>query len=104
MPPVTKSNLGQAAEFFVAADFLKRGLQGTKPLNINGDDDLHVKCAGVWYTVQIKHGTLDGRTKRLNCKKSQSKMSSDILAVVHLPTKRIDYRPIKTSVPKELTE
>lgn len=102
MAKVTNSNLGAAAEFFVAADFLARALEGTKPLNVNGWDDLHVKCSGRWYTVQVKHGSLNPRTGRLHCKKNKATMHSDILAVVHLPTKRIDYVSLKLPVPQEL--
>jgi hypothetical protein len=91
VPKATKSDLGQAAEFFVASDLMHRGLEVTKPLNINGPDDLHVRASGRWWNVQAKHGALNMKTHRLHCKKSKAAMTSDILAVVHLPTKRVDY-------------
>lgn len=102
MSKATKSDLGQAAEHFVAADLLQRGLNSTKPLNVNGWDDLHFKASGRWYTVQVKHGELNPRTGKLYSKKSKSSMQSDILAVVHMPTRRIEYISLKLAVPAEL--
>lgn len=103
MRKATNSDLGQAAEFFVASDLLRRDLEVTKPLNINGPDDLHVRASGRWWNVQVKHGTLSPRSRRLNCKVSKQKVSSDILAVVHLPSKRIDYVPLNgNELPVEL--
>jgi len=102
MPKATKSNLGQAAEFFVAADFLARGLDGTKPLNVNGWDDLHVKCSGRWFTVQVKHGTRNPNTGKLYSKSRPTQLQSDLLAIVHLPSKSIRYVSVKLPVPEEL--
>lgn len=100
----TNSDLGQAAELFVASDLLLRGLEVTKPLNINGPHDLHVRASGRWWNVQAKHGTLNTRTNRLHCKTNKDNMPADILAVVHLPTNRIDYVPLNNNrLPEELT-
>lgn len=97
----TNSNSGQAAEYFVAADILARGLAVTKPLNTNCADDLHFKSASGWITVQVKTARLNTRTGTL-FGPSRDLVSSDVVAIVFLPTQQIRYIANKKEVPPEL--
>jgi hypothetical protein len=101
--PGTNSDVGQAIEFFVAGDLLARGLKVTKPLNINGEHDLHVKCANKWFTVQVKSAGRNPHTGYLNVN-NRGRITSDIIAGVFLPLGEIRYIANRTDVPAELHE
>jgi hypothetical protein len=88
----TNSDRGQAGEFLVAADLLSRGLPTTKPLNINGAHDLHAKCAGAWFTIQVRLARINTKTGALQARE-RSGIVSDILAIADLAGKRIRYLP-----------
>lgn len=100
----TKSDRGQASEHFVACDLLVRGLKATKPLNTNGDDDLHAECSVGWITIQVKTGSVNLKTGRLSLAGGKRKIKSDVLALVDLVERRIEYRPAAAPVPYELTD
>lgn len=86
--PGTPSNLGQAAEHLVASDLLSRQLRVTKPLNVNGAHDLHAYMAGEWRTIQVKSARRRPTGLLAN---TFVGVTSDILALVWLPTKEIRY-------------
>lgn len=97
----TDSDAGQAAEHFVVADLLARGLRVTKPMNINGAHDLHVKCGRRWATIQVKSAEFNKRTGYLRVPSIHT-LTSDVVAAVYMPALLIKYLPKATSVPKEL--
>ena len=90
----TPADVGQACEYFVAADLLSRGLPVTKPLNVNGPHDLHVKCGSSWITVQVKAAEVNKKTGRFRANNSHRRdcpVTSDVLAAVDLVGRRIRY-------------
>lgn len=87
----TKGNLGKAAECLVLCDMLFRGLEVTEPKNVNTPDDLHAKCGGKWFTVQVKIGRTNSRTGSLVSCTGRNGISSEILAVVDVPSRRVRY-------------
>jgi hypothetical protein len=103
--PTTKADGGQAAEYFTAADLLSRGLAVTKPLNVNGEHDLHAKVNGRWLTFQVKTALMSHSGKlRPNCR-GRKTITSDVIAHVFLPTKQIRYEANGLeSLPVELGE
>lgn len=109
-PVATRCNAGQAAEHFVGADLLHRGLEVTKPLNVNGPDDLHVRVSTGWLKVQVKVAKVNTKTGRFMMsggsggKAKKSNMTSDILALVDLIDRRIEYEPLRGTVPPELLD
>jgi hypothetical protein len=88
--PATSSDIGQAGEHLVAADLLRRGLIGTKPLNTNGPHDLHFKFSEGWKTIQVKLGRLSPTTGKI-CIQNRVGVTSDILAMVDLQGMRVRY-------------
>jgi len=86
----TKSDKGEAGELIVAADLLARGLPTTKPFNRNGNDDLHFKASGMWFTCQVKIGAVNIKTN--NVVMPGRHITSDIVAIVDLDGKRIRYK------------
>lgn len=99
----TPSDVGQAAEHLVAADLLSRNLRVTKPLNTNGEHDLHAYMSGVWRTIQVKCAQRNRLTGAIYTGRKRSSVTSDILAMVSIPTKEIRYLPNRISqLPAEL--
>jgi hypothetical protein len=102
----TQGNLGEAAELIVAADFLSRGLEVTKPFNRNCDDDLHVKVSVGWKNVQVKSGRVNQKTGHILRPQGQgrgNRITSQIIATVDVPNKRVRYiSNTKEPIPKEL--
>jgi hypothetical protein len=105
--PATSGNVGQAAEYLVASDLLNRGLSVTKPLNVNGADDLHVRCTSGWKSVQVKSGRKNRKTgtiKPVHYGDRRGRTTSDILAAAYLPDRQIRYiSNTDEPLPKELT-
>lgn len=100
----TPADTGQAGEHLVAADLLRRGLQGTKPLNTNGPHDLHFKFSSGWKTIQVKLGKVSKRTGTLYPNNWKRSIVSDIFAVVDLAGMRVRYISNDSALPPELLE
>lgn len=99
----TKADSGEAGELLVASDLLSKGLIVTKPLNKNGSDDLHVKVSTGWISIQVKLATINSRTRVINGGSRSNPITSDVLALVYLPEKRIRWKSNNDRpVPKEL--
>lgn len=104
--PATKghsSDKGAAAEHFVIADLLNRGLKVGGPYNQNGKDDLFVKVNGKWRTVQVKSGRRNRKTGTLVVG-TRRNITSDLVAFVDTQQKEIRWiSNTRAEVPAELT-
>lgn len=83
-------DLGAAAEHFVISDMLHRGLTTTGPHNQNGADDCFVKI-GRWYSVQVKVARINNSTGHMGLHHCKSTITSDLIALVDLKSKRIRW-------------
>jgi hypothetical protein len=97
----TFANIGKAGECLVLCDLLARGLEVTEPKNVNTPDDLHARC-GKWVSIQVKLGRYNIKTDNLVARAGRHNITSDILAVVDIPTRRVRYIAVRGRVPKEL--
>ena len=105
--PFTRQDNGKATfigEALVQVDLTRRGWEVTVPVSPTALHDLHVESPSRgWIGVQVKVGRLNLNTNTLNIHVAKGwKCRSPLLAVVHPPTGRIDYRAGTKSVPKEL--
>lgn len=91
-----------ACELLVRSDMLKRGYEVTKPESPTAKHDLHADLAIGWTGVQVKAAELNVKTNKLTISGSNRKIASPILALVHLPTNRIEYRAGTRTLPEEL--
>lgn len=104
LPKSASAVVGEIAEWLVGLDFSARKMEWYKPDSVcHGKTDLYVRSSVGWIGVQVKavpeRRTKDGFSFSIN---RQSKINSDIVAVVRRSTGTILYLPWNKALPPEL--
>ena len=97
--------VGAASELLVCSDLLGRGFEITRPSNPLAKHDLHVELPRIgWKGIQVKTADFNQKTGKMWKKSSHTVNHSPIIALVHLPLRRIEYRSGTEPLPPELQE
>ncbi len=100
-----KMLVGASAEHLVTADLIARGFHVWAPQFEGGKHDRYFEAESRGWTIQVKVAKRHRRTGALthNASSRSGRITSDILALVWPPTKRIEYRAMTPAgLPREL--